>query len=424
MVRETPPAASALPLRRAPANVSGKALAAGVFVNQHPTGLTAIARWLKIAHGACGGQVASATRTRIAPTRILLWSDAMGGGLLLAAADSAVQNTSIFSPASPPAQSVANLSILIFAITGFIFVVVEGVLFYSIFKFRRRKPDRSKRNGSIGTTEPPQVYGSAPIEIAWTAAPILIVVVIVLVSARTLWEVNIDTPQPKPGDQALYVTVVGKQWWWEYTIDQRNGQPLGIVTANELHIPVSDDGTPRPVFLTLKSADVYHSFWVPRLAGKTALVPGRTNSMWLQTDKPGLYVGQCAEYCGTQHANMLQRVVADSPEEFQRWLDNQQKLAVEDPAQADGKAMFLSLSCVNCHRIRGTAAQGNYAPDLTHLMSRQTLASGMIPNDREGKHLREWIADPQTIKPGCLMPSFNLSKPQLDLVVAYLRSLD
>lgn len=347
----------------------------------------------------------------------------MGGGLLLAAADSAVQNTSIFSPASPPAHSIHNLAILVLAITAFIFVVVEGVLFYSIYKFRRRKSD----SPAAASTEPPQVYGSAPIEIAWTAAPLLIVVVIVLVCIRTLWEVDVDPPQPKPGDHALFVTVVGRQWWWEYTIDDYNGKPpeAPIITANELHIPVSsENATSRPVYLSLKSADVYHSFWVPRLAGKTALIPGRTNSMWFQANQPGLFVGQCAEYCGTQHANMLLRVVADSPQDFQQWLDNQQKPAIEDPTQADGKSMFLSLSCVNCHRIRGTAAKGSYAPDLTHLMSRQTLASGMIPNDRAGKHLRRWIADPQAIKPGCLMPSFNLTDRQLDLVVGYLRGLD
>jgi cytochrome c oxidase subunit 2 len=339
----------------------------------------------------------------------------MGGALLLAAADSAARNTSIFSPASPPAQSIHNLSILVLAIAGFIFIVVEGVLFYSIVRFRRRRSDPA--------SEPPQVYGSAPIEIAWTAAPILIVVVIVLVSTRTLWEVNVDPPRPKVGDNTLFVTVVGRQWWWEYTYDHYNGRPLDVVTANELHVPVSEDGTLRPVFLTLKSADVYHSFWVPRLAGKTALVPGRTNSMWFRADRPGLFVGQCAEYCGTQHANMLQRVVVDSPQEFQRWLETQRKSAVDDPTAADGKATFLSLSCINCHRIRGTAAQGTYAPDLTHLMSRETLASGMIPNDPEGVHLRAWIADPQAIKPGSLMPSFKLSDRQLDPLVTYLRGL-
>ena len=339
----------------------------------------------------------------------------MPGFLLLAAADSATQNASIFSPASPPAQSIHNLAILIFAITGFIFLVVEAVLFYSVFRFRRKKSDVA--------TEPPQVYGSMPIEIAWTAAPLLIVVVITLVSTRTLWDVDVDPPQPKQGDETLFVTVVGRQWWWEYRYEQYNGQRQSFVTANELHVPLSEAGSPRPVYLTLKSADVYHSFWVPRLAGKTALVPGRINSMWFQAEQPGLFVGQCAEYCGTQHANMLQRVVVDSPQEFKKWLDNQSRPAVEDPAQADGKAMFLSLSCVNCHRIRGTPANGGYAPDLTHLMSRDTLASGMIPNDPAGDHLRQWIADPQAIKPGCLMPSFGLSKPQVKLLVDYLRGL-
>ena len=338
----------------------------------------------------------------------------MSGAILLAAADSATQNLSIFSPASPPAQSIHNLAILVCAISGFIFVVVEGVLFYSIFRFRRRKSDTA--------SEPPQVYGSMPIEIAWTAAPVLIVVVIVLVTARTMWEVDISPPSPKPGDHALFVTVVGRQWWWEYRYEQFDGQPLEFITANELHIPAGEAGS-RPVFLKLQSADVYHSFWVPRLAGKTALVPGQTNSMWFAVDQPDVFVGQCAEYCGTQHANMLQRVVVDSPQDFQQWLENQRKPAIENPAQAEGRAMFLSLSCVNCHRIRGTPAQGNYAPDLTHLMSRDTLASGAISNDREGRNLRKWIANPQVIKPGCLMPSFGLSDPQLDLVVGYLREL-
>ena len=147
--------------------------------------------------------------------------------------------------------------------------------------------------------------------------------------------------------------------------------------------------------------------------------------MWLQTNESGLFVGQCAEYCGTQHANMLIRVVVDTPDEFQRWLANESQPAVDDPAPAarDGKAVFLAQSCVNCHRIRGTAAAGGYAPDLTHLMSRQTLASGMIPNDTEGKHLRAWIADPQKIKIGCLMPAFGLTPSQLDSVVSYLRTL-
>jgi cytochrome c oxidase subunit 2 len=332
--------------------------------------------------------------------------------LLLASSPGPAQNLSIFDPVSLPAESIRHVSLLVFAITGFIFLVVEGILFYAVLRFRR---------GRATGKEPPQVYGSKPIEIAWTAAPALVVVVLILVTTRTLWEVTPDPPAPRQGDNTLFVTVVGRQWWWEYRYDHYNGRELGFITANELHIPVGAGGVPRPVYLRLRSADVCHSFWVPRLAGKMDLIPGRTNSLWFQTDRPGLYLGQCAEYCGTQHAGMLLRVIAEPPADFERWLENQKKEAVDDPTAREGKAVFLSLSCVNCHRIRGTSATGTYAPDLTHMMSRQTLASGMVKNDEA--NLRQWIRDPQRIKTGCLMPGFQLSDRELEQMVHYLRTL-
>jgi cytochrome c oxidase subunit 2 len=249
----------------------------------------------------------------------------------------------------------------------------------------------------------------------------MIVFVLVLVTARTLWVVKVPPPEPRSGDRTLFVTVVGRQWWWEYTYDHYDGQALGFTTANELHVPASEDGVPRPVYLTLKSADVCHSFWVPRLAGKIDLIPGRTNNLWFQTDRPGLYVGQCAEYCGTQHANMLLRVSVDLPDEFASWLEHEKSPAVNDPAEREGKEVLLRQSCVNCHAIRGTSARGSYAPDLTHLMRRQTLASGMVPNTPE--NLRLWIDDPQKVKKGCLMPAFGLDARQRDLVLRYLLSL-
>jgi cytochrome c oxidase subunit 2 len=356
-------------------------------------------------------------------------------------ADATTQNLSIFDPVSPPAESIRNLSVLVLAITAFIFIAVEGILVYAIVRFRRRTATGTAAgaDATVGETEPPQVYGSKPIEIAWTAAPALVVFVLVLASARTLWEVNVPPPLPREGDQTLLVTVVGRQWWWEYTYDHYNGRALGFTTANELHVPASEEGLARPVYLILKSADVCHSFWVPRLAGKTDLIPGRTNSMWFQTDQPGLYLGQCAEYCGTQHANMLLRVVVDSPTDFQRWLDLQQKdrwPIPDDPRIRDkrvraGENAFLSQTCVNCHAVRGTPAKGRYAPDLTHLMSRRTLASGMIANDPEdrpldnleGSKLRAWVADPQQIKPGCLMPAFGLSDRERNDIVRYLLTL-
>lgn len=332
--------------------------------------------------------------------------------LLLATAESP-KDLSIFSPVSPSAISIQNLAYLVLAICFSIFLIVEAILLYSIVRFRQKKSQNDK--------EPPQVYGSVPVEIAWTAAPTLIVFILVLVTTRTLWEVEVAPPEPKTNDHTLFVRVIGRQWWWEYQYQYYDGKKLNFFTANELHAPASDKSVDRPVFLTLESADVCHSYWVPRLAGKTDLIPGKINHMWFQTDQNALFVGQCAEYCGTQHAGMLLRVEVEPKDEFEIWLENQAKPAIENPDLVDAKKLFLSLSCIDCHRVRGTTANGSYAPDLTHLMSRQTLASGLIPNTRE--NLRAWIADPQKIKPGVLMPAFQLTDQELDLLVDYLVSL-
>src|SRR2546423_3084516 len=189
---------------------------------------------------------------------------AMNLWMLLAHGGGAAPNQSLFDPASPGAESIRNLSILVLAITGFIFIVVEGILFYAILRFRQ------PRSGIVSSpapnaSEPPQVYGSKPIEIAWTAAPGLIVFVLVLVTTRTLWEVSPTPPQPQPGDQSLFVTVIGHQWWWEYRYDHYDGKELGFTTANELRIPAGPNDLTRPVSLTLLSADPCHSFLVPRL---------------------------------------------------------------------------------------------------------------------------------------------------------------
>jgi cytochrome c oxidase subunit 2 len=219
----------------------------------------------------------------------------------------------------------------------------------------------------------------------------------------------------------LEVRVIGRQWWWEYQYQSYDGRALNFITANELHLPVNGGDVRRATKLTLESADVCHSFWIPRLEGKMDVIPGLANILWLQTEETGLFLGQCAEYCGTQHAHMLLRVVVETPEEFETWLANESKPAVEDPAVSADKAAFFSETCVNCHRIRGTTAVGNYGPDLTHLMSRQTLASGMIPLDEA--NLRRWIHDPQAIKPGCLMPAFGLNAEKEAQIVRYLSTL-
>jgi cytochrome c oxidase subunit 2 len=332
--------------------------------------------------------------------------------VLLAVGGRPLENVSIFDPASPAAESIRFRFLLVVGVCAVIFLIVEGTLLYSLFRFRR-KPGESGN-------EPPQVYGSMPIEFAWTLAPGLIVFLFVLVMIRTVLEVRVNPDNPPPGSKPLYVTVIGHQWWWEYGYDSYDGKKLGFITANELHVPASNEGVARPVYLKLESADVCHSFWVPRLAGKTDLIPGRTNQMWFQTADTGLFLGQCAEYCGTQHANMLLRVVVDTPEDFQRWLDHE-KQPVDDSRKRPGRDTFMKLSCVNCHRVRGTRAKGTFGPDLTHLMSRKTLASGMVDNNPET--LRQWMRDPQTIKVGCNMPDMKLSDKQLDEVVAYLLTL-
>src|SRR5258706_602745 len=312
--------------------------------------------------------------------------------------------TSIFRPLSQPAQEIKELSLLVLAICGAIFVVVAGLLVYAIIRFRHRAGDEA--------SEPPQIYGSNQIETAWTVLPILIVFVLILVTSRTI--ADIQNRKTLPG--AVHATVVGHQWWWEIRYPE-----LGIVTANELHVPASDNSRRQPTFLKLQSADVAHSFWVPQLSGKTDLIPNRTNSMWIDPRQEGTFLGNCAEYCGMQHANMLLRVVVQSPGDFEKWTAAQKLDASHDPRREEARAAFLSLSCVNCHSVSGTSASGTFGPDLSHLMSRAALGSGVIPNTPE--NLRAWVKDPQAIKKGNLMPNMQLNSRELDEVVTYLSSL-
>jgi cytochrome c oxidase subunit 2 len=311
--------------------------------------------------------------------------------------------TSIFAPASTPAEAIAGLSVLVLGMTGVIFVIVCGLLVYAIVRFRRT-PDEA--------IEPAQVYGSNQVELAWTVIPMLIVVVLFLATTRVITRVQ-NAGRP---DDALQVVAVGHQFWWEYRYPG-----AGVVTANELHVPVSEAGHPAQTFITLLSADTDHSFWVPRLAGKTDLIPNRINSTWIEPTEAGLYLGQCAQYCGTQHARMLLRVYVETRAAFDDWLARQRRPAAAVETVAAGRRIFQRTSCVNCHTIAGTPANGAFGPDLTHVMSRDTIASGIAPNTRE--NLRRWIRNPEDLKPGSRMPAMNLNDQELDAVTAYLASL-
>ena len=312
----------------------------------------------------------------------------------------------MFKPLATPARTEYQIALLVMGITGGIFLVVGGLITYAIFRFRHKE--------GADPDEPPQIYGSNQIEIAWTIIPALIVFTLTGVTARVVAAVQ-DQSEPSG---AIHATVVGHQWWWEFHYPD-----YGFVTANELHVPVTTGPGEHPTFLKLESRDVIHSFWIPQLAGKTDVIPNRDNIMWLDPRQPGIYLGNCAEYCGTQHANMLLRVVAQLPADFDEWVAHQKQPAVQpaDPKIKRAQLTFDTLACIACHAVRGTPARGIVGPDLTHLMSRQTLGSGMIENTPE--NLRAWVDNPQAIKPGCSMPSMKLSDQQLDQVVAYLETL-
>ncbi|MCU1324397.1 MAG: cytochrome c oxidase, subunit [Acidobacteriaceae bacterium] len=314
--------------------------------------------------------------------------------------------TSIFSPDGTPAHSVFGLSMLVLSITLCIFLIVAGLLFYALIRFRHRPTDIN------ALQEPAQIYGSNQIELSWTVVPVLIVVMLFLATARVIYSTE---HAPKPA-ASLDVTVIGHQFWWEYRYPK-----YGIVTANELHIPVSDRKNPTPTYLTMSSADTNHSFWIPRLAGKMDLIPNKVNTMWIDPSEAGLYLGQCAQYCGTQHAKMLQRVYADTPAEFAAWIAGQQKTAVQDASASEGQTIFQSNACISCHTVAGTVATGRFGPDLTHLASRDTLASGAVPNTPA--NIRAFVDDPAHFKPGALMPPMHLNEHDLDAVTLYLATL-
>jgi cytochrome c oxidase subunit 2 len=311
---------------------------------------------------------------------------------------------SIFKPQSTPADSIKHLSHFVLSITGLIFIVVFTLLTYAIVKFRPSATNRDR--------EPAQVYGSTQIELAWTIIPVLIVVVLFLASARVIHAIQ-DAPEP---ESAVEATAIGHQFWWEFRYPK-----LGIVTANELHIPVSEAAHPTPTFLKLLSADTDHSFWIPQLAGKTDLIQNHPNSMWMDPHRTGIFLGQCAQYCGTQHAKMLLRVSVDSPEDFAAWVRAQKQPATLDENARSGRRIFETTACINCHAISGTVANGRFGPDLTHLMSRSTIAAGAAENTTE--NLRLWIQKPDAIKPGSLMPAMQLSDADLDAVVRYMETL-
>lgn len=320
--------------------------------------------------------------------------------VLAACAKNAPQDS--LSPDGPIAEKIDALFRPVFWIAAFIFFLVEGLFIFAIVKFRDRP----------GKPEPKQIHGNAKAEFAWTLVPALLLMGVAVPTVATIFELS---PKRAPGQ--LTVKVTGKQWWWEYEYLDTSSK---IITANELVIP-----TNREIFLELESSDVIHSFWVPKLAGKQDVVPGRTNTMMLLADKPGEYFGQCAEFCSISHANMRLRVHALAPADFDAWVAQMLEPAVESTDATAGGQELFAANCAICHQVRGPGEEyaPSTGPNLTHLASRGTFGAALYDLDEEA--LTKWVANAREQKPGVIMPVFEdvLTPGQIKAIVAYLLSL-
>ncbi len=341
-----------------------------------------------------GIAVASSKRRR------MLQAGRAGGALLaMGLTGCAALPQSTIDVAGPVARrqlELLNFTTWLMVVIG---VLVALAVVYVMLRFRDRgQPGR-----------PPQTRGHRGLQIAWTVIPILIVIYKAVPTVADAFYLA-ETPP-----NAMQVNVIGHQWWWEFQYPD-----LGITTANELHIPVG-----QPVDLRVSSVDVIHSFWVPRLAGKVDAIPGRSNKLWLQADQAEIFWGQCAELCGTAHAHMAFRVVAQPPDAYAAWTRRMQDLAAHpvtpaDPVAARGQELFTGKAgCLGCHTIAGTRAAGKVGPNLTGLALRTTIGAAALDNTAE--NLSRWIHHPAEVKPGALMPKLPLTDAEIQQLVAYLR---
>jgi cytochrome c oxidase subunit 2 len=298
----------------------------------------------------------------------------------------------VFNPNSSQAGAIADLFYIILGICAVILLIVSGMIVYSLLRFRSRGEGE----------DPNQVTGNKTVEVVWTVIPILLIAFMSYISARAM--TSMEAPYATPD-----LTVIGHQWWWEVRY------PSGAVTANEVHFPAG-----RKLLVRLESADVIHDFWAPRLARKMDMVPGHTNHIWLQADSPGTYYGACAEYCGAQHAWMRFTVIAEAPEQFAQWQQQQlQPMRAASTEEARrGAQLFRDKTCVNCHALGKSLSAPNAGPDLAHLDTRQTLAAGRLTNTFE--NLERWLKDPQEFKPGVLMPNLQLSDKEARELAMFL----
>lgn len=368
------------------------------------------------------------TRTR--------WVLALVGLTMFASACASNAQQDTLAPEGPYAQQIHDLFVPVFWVAVAVFVIVEGLLIFFVFRYRRRKGRRAEM--------PPQIHGNNRLEIAWTILPALILAGVAVPTVTTIFDLARE-----PEGNVLEVNVLGHQWWWEFDYPAE-----GIITANELHIP-----TGRPVYLTLCAVGlgyddkptpsacqpgppdsgppaaigdgVIHSFWVPQLAGTQDVVPGQANTLVLQADEPGRYSGQCKEFCGLSHAYMKFAVVAHTPADYETWLRNQQADALTpQPGSlaATGLDVFLNGQCIACHAVggledaNGNPVVANGGPDLTHFASRECFA-GCWLDSANAEELATWLDNPAAVKQGSWMPDYGLTPAEIDALVAYMQSL-
>jgi cytochrome c oxidase subunit 2 len=322
---------------------------------------------------------------------------------------------SVLDPAGPQAGRISTIWWLMFAVCLIIQILI--IVFVSIPALRSRR-ERNGSGGENSATQPdlnpePNTERRMTRVVIGAVAATVVILFVFLVDSFLIGRGISSVPSPHP----LTIKVTGHQWWWEVNYENPVAA-RSFTTANEVHIPVG-----QPVVFKLTSQDVIHSFWVPNLHGKKDLVPGRESTTWLQADKPGIFRGQCAEFCGHQHAHMAFAVVAEPPEQFYAWYEGQIRPAMQPAgeSQQKGRRVFLTSACVMCHTIQGTPAGATVGPNLTHVGSRKTIAAGTLANNRG--NLGGWVTDSQEIKPGNRMPPNLLSPEDLQALLDYLESL-
>jgi cytochrome c oxidase subunit 2 len=328
---------------------------------------------------------------------------------LLSGCAAVVPQTTVM-PKTDAARKIQDLYVLVFWLSVIVFIATQGGLLYILWRYRSRP----------GHDLPPQTHGNTVLEVGWTIAPAIVLVIMAVPTIRTIFELETPpTVSANNGGSPLVIEVTGKQWWWEFKYPeytQSDGNPL--TTANEMIVPVN-----RTVVLHITSDNVIHSFWIPQLTGKIDAIPNHHNELWFTPEEAGQYFGQCAEYCGVQHAQMRMNAIAMNPPDFQAWVQRSSNPAVPEntPLAVDGAAAFQLNGCAGCHTVAGTSATGVVGPNLSHIGSRTMIAASIMPNTDE--NLARWLRNPQEVKPGAGMPNLNLRPQDIDALVEYLHSL-